>query len=459
MKITRTFGLAGLLVVGGLLSWMGNPVSAEAKPKNLLVVTVTKGFRHSSIPTSEKVLADLAQKDGSFTVDFARNDDELKAKMTPEALKKYDGVIFASTTGVLPLPDKAAFLNWIKSGKAFIGMHAATDTFHPEQTGIDPYIDMIGGQFQSHYPGFYEVECINQDPAHPATKSIGKSYVVTDEIYVLTNFFRPKVHGLLTLDQNPKWKYPGDYPIAWCKEYGKGKVFYTSLGHREQVWESPEYQKHIVGGIKWALGLEKGDAKPQSLAYEVSKAEKKEGFKPLFNGTDLKGWHLRNEGGEKSWSAQNSMLVNSTIASDGKKLHGTDLVSDEKFRNFTVRYEYMVPSNSNSGFYLQGRYEVQILDDFAKGTPELGGNGAIYQLAPVSKFVSKKPGTWQTAEATIQDNKITVILNGVKVHDNVKVEKATGGELDGNVNEPGSIMLQGDHGAVAFRNVRIKVLK
>ena len=122
------------MLAGAVLSWVGSPVSAQAEPKHLLVVTVTKGFRHSSIPTSEKVLGELAQKDGSFTVDYVRNDDEMKEKMTPEALKKYDGVIFASTTGVLPLPDKQAFLDWIKSGKAFIGMHAATDTFHPAKT-------------------------------------------------------------------------------------------------------------------------------------------------------------------------------------------------------------------------------------------------------------------------------------------------------------------------------------
>jgi type 1 glutamine amidotransferase len=86
------------------------------------------------------------------------------------------------------------------------------------------------------------------------------------------------VHGLLTLDHHPNNGSPGDYPISWCKQYGKGRVFYTSLGHREDVWDpdtpadfkrknprevSEAYQKHILGGIKWALGLEKGDATPQ----------------------------------------------------------------------------------------------------------------------------------------------------------------------------------------------------
>ncbi|PYJ92607.1 MAG: Crp/Fnr family transcriptional regulator, partial [Verrucomicrobia bacterium] len=82
---------------------------------------MTKGFRHSSIPTAEKVLGELGQKSGAFTVDYVRTDQEMAEKMTSTALKQYDGFIFANTTGILPLPDKEAFLNAIKSGKAFIG--------------------------------------------------------------------------------------------------------------------------------------------------------------------------------------------------------------------------------------------------------------------------------------------------------------------------------------------------
>ncbi|MCX8108250.1 MAG: DUF1080 domain-containing protein, partial [Verrucomicrobiae bacterium] len=152
--------------------------------------------------------------------------------------------------------------------------------------------------------------------------------------------------------------------------------------------------------------------------------------------------------------AQNGMLVNQ-VPKDG---HGTDLVSDEKFMNFTVRYEYMVPKNSNSGFYLRGRYEIQILDDGDAKEPSRTSNGSLYNLVAPSKMVSRKAGQWQQVEATIVGNKVTVILNGEKIIDNATVDRPTGGQLDNNVNEPGSIMLQGDHGNVAFRNIRIKVL-
>ena len=249
-----------------------------AAPKKLLVVTVTKGFRHSSIPTAEKILGELGHKSGAFTVDYVRDDQQMAEKMTAESLKKYDGAIFANTTGDLPLPDKQAFLDWIKSGKAFIGMHSATDTFRGHQP-LDPYVEMIGGEFK-HHGEQVEVECINQDAKHPACRHFGPVFKLKDEIYLLNGFERGKVHGLLTLDKHPNEKTPGDYPIAWCKMYGKGRVFYTSLGHREDVWDpdwtdksgqrenprevSASYQKHILGGIKWALGLEKGDASPQT---------------------------------------------------------------------------------------------------------------------------------------------------------------------------------------------------
>jgi uncharacterized protein len=280
-------------------------ISACAAPKRVLVVTTTMGFRHSSIPTAEKILGELATRSGAFTVDFARvepNDPQFKGadgkpdkakveaaikavlgeKMSVAALAKYDGVIFANTTGGkqagdLPLPDKQGFLDWIKAGHAFIGMHSATDTFRGHEP-LDPYVEMIGAEFKSHGAQAV-VDCNNQDPKHPACSSLGATYHLKDEIYLMNGFEREKVHGLLSLDKHPNDKKPGDFPISWCKMYGQGRVFYTSLGHREDVWDAntpasikrenpPEiaeaYQKHILGGIKWALGLEKGDATPQT---------------------------------------------------------------------------------------------------------------------------------------------------------------------------------------------------
>jgi uncharacterized protein len=292
--------LSGKLLLAGILlaCTFGFAAPAQAAPQKVLVVTVTKGFRHSSIPTAEKVLAELAKESSAFTVEYARvNPDDpqfkgddgkrdnakvdaaikevLAEKMSAAALKQYDAVIFANTTGDLPLPDNQAFLDWIRSGKGFVGMHSATDTF----PGFPGYTEMIGAHFKTH-GAQVKVEAINQDQECPVCKHLPASWEVFDEIYQFKDFDRTKVHGLLTLDKHPNDKTPGDYPIAWCKEYGDGRVFYTSLGHREDVWDpkwpdrknSPEvaeaYQKHILGGIKWALGLEKMNAKPQKTTVE-----------------------------------------------------------------------------------------------------------------------------------------------------------------------------------------------
>lgn len=179
------------------------------------------------------------------------------------------------------------------------------------------------------------------------------------------------------------------------------------------------------------------------------------GFKPLFNGKDLTGWKLRNPSGHNSWSVLPGGVLKNTV---NKGDHGTDLLTEQKFKDFTVRYEFMTPDNSNSGFYLRGRHEIQILGDAKSGTTSPGSNGALYNFKAADKFVTKPAGEWQTAEATIIGNKITVILNGVKIHDNVECTKPTGGEVDDKVNEPGPILLQGDHGTVSFRNIQIKEL-
>lgn len=278
-KFSRLFACAAMAFFVSLLA---TPSAMAQAPKKLLVITVTKGFRHSSIPTAEKILAKLAEKSGAFTVDYVRNDQEMAEKMTAEGLKNYDGFVFANTTGILPLPDKAAFLDAIKGGKAFIGTHSASDTFHGKEGIIDPYIQMLGGEFRVHHAQA-GIECLVLDPAHPATlkRDLGDSLSLEkEEVYLMTNYDSSKVHELLVLDKHPNDKKAfGRYPVAWCKKFGQGRVFYTSLGHREDIWDadwkdpkgkrlnSPEiadaFQKHLLGGIKWALGLEAGDATPQ----------------------------------------------------------------------------------------------------------------------------------------------------------------------------------------------------
>jgi type 1 glutamine amidotransferase len=230
--------------------------AASAAPKALLVVSVTKGFRHESIPVAERLIEQLAKESGRFTVDFARSDEELKAKMSKAALPAYDGVFFASTTGDLPLPDREAFLEWVEGGKALVGIHAASDTFH----GWRPYIEMLGGEFDYHRRQA-KVAVQIDDGSHPATQGIPPGLEVYDEIYLFKSFSRQRVHMLLSMGRHPNSGEPGYYPLAWTRAQGKGRVFYTALGHRDDVLEAAWYRKHLLGGVLWALGAE-GAAQP-----------------------------------------------------------------------------------------------------------------------------------------------------------------------------------------------------
>ncbi|MBE2212851.1 MAG: ThuA domain-containing protein [Opitutaceae bacterium] len=298
------------------LIWSGVAAFAAAAPKRVLVVTVTTGFRHSSIPVAEQTLARLAvQSGGEFTVDFVHQPEGApkfifapqpgaagpaapefqsrlkkyeedkrvydaafekwlpKAKASLEALRPanladYDAVVFASTTGDLPLPDKQGFIDWVAAGHGFVGMHAAADTFH----GFPAFVEMLGGEFQTHGPQV-RVDCLNRDPSHPATVHLPPSWSVFDEIYEFKNHDPASVHHLLDLDQHPQSHVPGEFPVSWGKMFGQGRVFYTSLGHREDVWDAAattgdtgkntasvaaRYQLHVLGGLRWALGLAKG---------------------------------------------------------------------------------------------------------------------------------------------------------------------------------------------------------
>jgi hypothetical protein len=118
----------------------------------------------------------------------------------------------------------------------------------------------------------------------------------------------------------------------------------------------------------------------------------------------------------------------------------------------------LTPDGSNSGFYLRSRHEIQILGDHKEGKATKTCNGSIYNFKAPDQFVTKPGGEWQTVEATIIGNRITVSLNGVKIHESVVCDQPTGAEIDAQVNEPGPIFLQGDHGTVSFRNIRIREL-
>jgi type 1 glutamine amidotransferase len=209
----------------------------------------------------------------------------LATYMNPQTLRTFDGIYFNSTVGQLPFPDMDDFFRWVSEGGSVMGNHAASDSMH----GTPEYAAMLGGEFQRHGQQATG-RMVNFDPAHPATRTWGESREVFDELYMFwANYDRSKVHSLISMVERPDDGLgvagePGWFPVAWTKMYGQGRVFFTSFGHREDVWDPnwtdgsgqrrnpPEvaeaFQAHLLGGIRWALGLAEGDVIPQFTASE-----------------------------------------------------------------------------------------------------------------------------------------------------------------------------------------------
>jgi len=168
----------------------------------------------------------------------------------------------------------------------------------------------------------------------------------------------------------------------------------------------------------------------------------------LFNGTDLTGWHVSGE--KNQW-----VVENGTVKSAAS---GSNLVTDASFTDFKLHIEFRYSTHGNSGVYLRGRYEVQILDD--NGTaPQKGVLGAVYGFLPPSEIVAKKPGDWQTYDITLTGRMVTIVANGVTIICNQEIPGITGGALNSNEGEPGPIMLQGDHEPIEYRNIVLTAAK
>ncbi|MFW6162640.1 MAG: 3-keto-disaccharide hydrolase [Planctomycetota bacterium] len=176
-----------------------------------------------------------------------------------------------------------------------------------------------------------------------------------------------------------------------------------------------------------------------------------EGWVRLFDGQSLEGW--KTHGRRRSaWRAEGGTLANPR--------RSVNLYTARTFQNFKLHVEFKINREGNSGVYLRGRKEVQILDSFGKADDQLRhwDCGGIYSLHAPTTNACKAPGEWQALDITLVGDTVTVVLNGTSVVDGKEVKGATGGELDNKVGQPGPVMLQGDHGPVWFRNLWIKPL-
>lgn len=218
---------------------------------NILMLRHSLGFEHTYLPDAEVALKQLGKKNG-WNVRTTHRLDRINA----ENLDKLDMLVFAAT-GNLPFDDaqKQGILDFVRNGKAFVGIHNATDTCYDWAE----YGEMLGGYFAGH-PWHQEVNIVVEDTDHPATRMLGDSFRVTDEIYTFKNWDRDKTHVLMRIDNDSVDLSKGnredhDYAMGWCHTYGKGRVMYTALGHPDDLWREPWFLEHIAGCIKWAGGL------------------------------------------------------------------------------------------------------------------------------------------------------------------------------------------------------------
>ena len=225
---------------------------AERTPARVLYLTHAAGYRHDVIPLSRVILTRLGTESGVFEVTATEDLSEF----TTGNLERYGAVIFF-TTGELPMSDaqKAALLDFVRSGGGFLGVHSATDTFY----AWPAYLDLIGGYFDGH-PWHQAVTIDVVDRGDPLVSFLGTSLQLEDEIYQIRDFDHRGSHVLLRLAQSSVdlskagvHRRVYGWPLAWKRFYGQGRVFYTALGHEASVWEDARYQRVLTNAVLWTM--------------------------------------------------------------------------------------------------------------------------------------------------------------------------------------------------------------
>jgi len=252
------------------------------------------------------------------------------------------------TSGELPISEenRQALFDWIHEGGAFVGIHSATATYKQ----YPPYQEMIGALFKNH-PWNEEVRVTVEDPSHPAVAHFGESFLVTEEVYVFPELRRHPVRVLLSLDTSSVdvtkgTREDGDYALAWCRDWGCGRVFYTALGHHNELWADAPFLRHVIEGIRWAIDGPDYSPPPPPGAIV------------LFDGTDLSSWKHLKDGSDAQWKLADGAV---------EVVPGTcNLITREEYSDGLYHVEFLIPrmpdakgqGRGNSGAYVMGRYEV-----------------------------------------------------------------------------------------------------
>ena len=460
------------------------PYAQPATPRTLLLFTGTRGYRHGSIPVGTVAIKALGEKSGAFAVVHTED----VAVFEPKSLARFDAVCMLNTTGELFTPPdrdkmpevkrveatkrevrlKKSLLDFVARGGGLVGIHAAVDCFYewPE------YGELIGGYFNGH-PWHEDVVIKLDDPGHPLNGAFeGRPLEIKDEIYQLrAPYSRGRQRVLMSLDTTRTdmtkkgiHRDAGDFAVSWIRTHGKGRVFYCSLGHRDEIYWNPKVMHHYLAGIQYALGDLRADATPSAAPSDG-------GWVSLFNGRDLSGRKglvddpkkraAMSPAGLAEAQADADKLMRAHWSIEGGVLafdgHGSHLCTEKDYGDFEMLVDWKISPGGDSGIYLRGAPQVQIWDPAE--WPE--GSGGLYnnQKHP-SKPVARADnpvGEWNTFRIKMIGDRVTVHLNGVLVVHNVVMENYW--ERDKPIYPRGQIELQSHGSKLYFRNIRIREVR
>jgi type 1 glutamine amidotransferase len=255
---------------------MAGAASAQEK-KRLLVIGQSKGYQHESISTAMVTLYNLGRSSGRWDT-YLRTDctaiTKKPLKWGAKNLNDFDAVVFF-TDGELDMDNsqKADLLSFVRDdGKGFIGIHSAAITF----LSWPQYGEMLGGYFDGHPWGEFDAPLVVEDAEFPGMRHLPRDFSFKDEIYQIKDYSRDRVRVLLSLDSSKVdlsrkgvHRKDRDFAVIWARDYGKGRVIYNGLGHRQEVWERPDIQKMWLEMVQWSMGLIPGDATPRPAPANV----------------------------------------------------------------------------------------------------------------------------------------------------------------------------------------------
>jgi type 1 glutamine amidotransferase len=477
------------------------PQTAIVAPKaarRVLVFSATAGYRHRSISTGKLALAKLGAASGAY--EAVVSDDP--ANFEPEALKAFDAVILLSPTQDFFMPNKKQrkkfsdeewaelqarhnrlvdnLLAYVEQGGGLVGIHAATDSCY----GHKAYGEAMGGYFSGHpWTANMNVTIVVEDGEHAIIKPVFegmKDFRIMDEIYQFKPepYSREKLRVLLHLDpersDKPKRapaRADGDYAVCWVQSVGKGRVFYTSLGHNHEIYSNPLMLKHYLAGIQFATGDLKADTTPSAKLEmpNVAPCCGSDEWQSLFDGKTLNGWTQNN--GTATYEVRDGVIVGRSVL----KSPNSFLCTDKTYGDFELEFEVKCGA-INSGVQIRSLQD----DDIAKGHVQGPQVEIEHSPGQAGYIYGEAYSGWRSPEPKSKDPKVNahrVFKNDEWNHYRIlatgaRIQTWINGELVADLNDPesyqqfprGMIGLQVHSHKVAdveieWRNIRIREIK